>query len=111
MNTGKGIHIKLFNEMEIVARLARGDVNMPDFDGFPIDVQVAEVKFEVEIYKLLLPEPDILVSRLLYHRIPKLHEGPKLERPKDIAGRRLLVFQRSEGENNVWHTLKPDQQV
>ncbi|KAL7970401.1 3-hydroxybutyryl-CoA dehydratase [Trichoderma sp. SZMC 28014] len=105
-----GIHIKLSKGEDIVARLARSDVNMPDFDGFPIDVQVPEVKFEAEIYKLLLPETDILVSRLLYYRIPKLYEGSKLERPSDIAGRRLFVFQRSEGENNVWHNLKLDQQ-
>ncbi|KAL7924854.1 3-hydroxybutyryl-CoA dehydratase [Trichoderma austrokoningii] len=96
--------------MDIVARLARSDVNMPDFDGFPIDEQVPEVKFEAEVYKLLLPETDILVSRLLYYRTPKLHEGPKLERPDDNAGRRLFVFQRSEGENSVWKNLKLDQQ-
>ncbi|KAK1248583.1 hypothetical protein MKX08_006803 [Trichoderma sp. CBMAI-0020] len=105
-----GFHIKLSKGKDIVARLARGDVNMPGFDGFPIDVQVPEVKFEAEVYKLLLPETDILVSRLLYYRIPKLYEGPKLERPEDISGRRLFVFQRSEGENNVWHTLKLNQQ-
>jgi hypothetical protein len=107
----KGIHIKLSEGKDIVARLARGDVNMPGFDGFPIDVQVPEVKFEAQVYKPLLPETDILVSHLLYYRIPKLHEGPKLERPEDIAGHRLFVFERSEGENNVWHTLKLDQQV
>ncbi|KAM0525608.1 hypothetical protein ACHAPE_000316 [Trichoderma viride] len=83
---------------------------MPGFDGFPIDVQVPEVKFEAEVYKLLLPETDILISRLLDCRIPKLHEGPKLERPEDIAGHRLFAFERSKGENNVWHTLKLDQQ-
>ncbi|UKZ67459.1 uncharacterized protein TrAtP1_008618 [Trichoderma atroviride] len=105
-----GIHIKLTKGKDIVARLARGDVNMPGFDGFPIDVQVPEAKFEAEVYKLLLPETNIMVSRLLYHRIPKLYEGTKGERPEDIAGRRLFVFQRSEGENNVWRTLKLDQQ-
>lgn len=111
MGMGMGIHIKLSNGMDIVARLARCDVNMPDFDGFPIDVQVPEVKFEAEVYKLLLPVPDILFSRRLYYRIPKLREGPKLDRPEDIAGRRLLVFQRSEGEHNVWCTLSPAHQV
>ncbi|KAL6897222.1 3-hydroxybutyryl-CoA dehydratase [Trichoderma evansii] len=82
-----GIHIKLSNGMDIVARLARGDVNMPDFDGFPIDKQVPEVKFEAEVYKLLLPEPDILVSRLLYYRIPKLHEASlyKYQVPPEFA--------------------------
>lgn len=97
--------------MGVVARLARGDVNMPDYDGFPIHVQVPEVKLETEVYELLQPEPDILASRLLYYRLPVQHEGPKLDRPKDIAGRRLLVFQRAEGENNVWGALSPAQKV
>lgn len=66
--------------MDVVARLARGDVNMPDYDGFPIHVQVPEVKFETEVYELLQPEPDILASRLLYYRLPVQHEGPELER-------------------------------
>lgn len=105
----KGVHVKLSNGKDIAARLARGDVNMPGFDGFPIDVQVPEAKFEAEVYKLLLPETDILASRLLSSRIPKLYKCPKLERPEDIAGSRLFVFEKSEGENNVWHTLKLDQ--
>ncbi|KAH8164458.1 hypothetical protein CIB48_g3778 [Xylaria polymorpha] len=104
-----GIHLTLSNGMDVVARLARGDVNMPDYEGFPIHVQVPEVKFETEVYELLQSEPDILASRLLYYRVPVQHDGPKLDRPKDIAGRRLLVFQRADGENNVWGTLSPAQ--
>jgi hypothetical protein len=103
--------MKLSNGMDIVARLARSDVNMPDYDGFPIHVQVPEVKFEAEVYELLHSEPDIVASRLLYYRVPVQHGAPKLGRPKDIAGRRLFVFQRSEGENNVWSSLSPDQKV
>lgn len=103
--------MKLSNGSDVVARLARGDVNMPDYDGFPIHVQVPEVKFEAEVYGLLQSEPDILASRLLYYRVPVDHEGPKLGRPKDIAGRRLFVFQRTEGDNNVWWTLNPAQKV
>lgn len=95
----------------MLARLARGDVNMPDFDGFPIHVQVSEVKFEAEVYKLLLFEPRILASRLLYCRVPLQHVGPRLDHPQDIAGRRLLVFERAEGENNVWFDLRPEQKV
>ncbi|KAL2020119.1 hypothetical protein VTK56DRAFT_8724 [Thermocarpiscus australiensis] len=34
-----GFHSKLSNRPDMVARLARGDVNMPDFDGLPIHVQ------------------------------------------------------------------------
>lgn len=97
--------------MDVVARLARSDVNMPDYDGFPIHAQVPEVKFEAEVYELLQSEPDILASRLLHSRVPVQYEGPKLDRPKDIAGRRLLVFQRAEGETNVWRSLNPAQKV
>jgi hypothetical protein len=39
------------------------NVNMPKYDGFPIHVQVPEVKFEVAAYELLSSEPDILASR------------------------------------------------
>jgi hypothetical protein len=84
---------------------------MPDYDGFPIHVQVPEVKFEVEVYELLRSEPDILVSRLLYHRTPVQHVGPKVGPPQDIAGRRLFLFEREEGENNVWNDLSPEEKV
>ncbi len=87
--------------MDIVARLARYDVNMPDYDGFPIQMQVPEVKFEVAVYELLRSEPDILASSLLYYRIPVQHVGPRLDPPQDIAGRRLLLFEKPEGEKNV----------
>ncbi len=54
----------------MVARLARGDVNMPDFDGFPIGTQAPEARFESAIYDFLRPEPDIRAFRLLYSRVP-----------------------------------------
>jgi hypothetical protein len=107
----QGFHLKLSNRPDIVARLARGDVNMPNFDGFPIDTQVPEVKFEVALYELLRSEPNILASHLLYHRIPVQHVGPRLDRPQDIAGRRLFLFERAEGENNVWYDLSPGGKV
>lgn len=85
---------------------------MPDFDGFPIPVQVPEAMFEVAVYELLLSlEPQILASRLLYHRIPMQHVGPRLDLPQDIAGRRLFLFQRAEGENNVWWNLSLEEKV
>jgi hypothetical protein len=107
----QGFHLKLSNRPDIVARLARGDVNMPNYDGFPIHVQVLEVKFEAAVYELLRSEPNILASRLLYHRIPVQHVGPRLDLPQDIAGRRLFLFERAEGENNVWRELSPEQKV
>ena len=84
---------------------------MPNYDGFPIQVQVPEVKFEVAVYELLRSEPNILASRLLYHRIPVQHVGPRLDPPRDIAGRRLFLFERAEGENNVWRDLSSEQKV
>ena len=84
---------------------------MPDYDGFPIDVQVPEVKFEVALYELLRSEPNILASHLLYHRIPVKHVCPRLDRPQDIAGRRLFLFEKAEGENNVWYDLSPGEKV
>jgi len=94
-----------------VARLARGDNNMPNYDGFPIQVQVSEVQFEVAVYELLRSEPNILASSLLYYRIPVQHVGPRLDPPQDIAGRRLFLFERTEGENNVWRDLSLAQKV
>ncbi|KAI0893250.1 hypothetical protein F4806DRAFT_476349 [Annulohypoxylon nitens] len=104
-----GIHIKLSDGTDIIARLARGDVNMPDYDGFPIQTQIPEVQFEAAVYKLLQSEPGILASHLLYYRLPVQHQASNVDRPKDIAGRRLLVFKRAEGEDNVWSTLNPVQ--
>lgn len=110
----QGFHIKLSNQLEIVARLSRGDINMPNFSGFPIESQVAEVNFEASVYMLLRSEPRIMVSRLLYHRIPVEHVelAHSLDHPPlDIAGRRLFLFERSEGEKDVWRELSPDEQV
>lgn len=96
--------------MDVLARLARGDVNMANFDGFPIEKQVPKVKFEVAVYELLRSEPDILASRLLYHRAPVQHNGPRLDLPQDLMGR-CFLFERAEGENNVWHGLGPEEKM
>ena len=45
-------HITLSNRSDIVSCLARGDVNMLNFCGFPIRMQVFEAKFEAAVYKL-----------------------------------------------------------
>ncbi|XWW98375.1 hypothetical protein V2A60_006375 [Cordyceps javanica] len=86
-----GFHCRLSNGLDIVARLACGDVNMPDFDGFPIHVQIPETRFEAAVYELLSSEPNILTSRLLYYRVPMQRDGPRRDRPSDITGRRLLA--------------------
>lgn len=94
-----------------MVRLARADVNMPKYDGFAFNVVFSEAKFEAAVYELLRSEPTILASRLLYHRLPVQYNGPKLDLPQDIAGRRLFLFERAEGTNNVWHDLSSEQQV
>ncbi|PUU77943.1 3-hydroxybutyryl-CoA dehydratase [Tuber borchii] len=106
-----GLHLKLSNHPDIVARLSRGDVNKPNFDGPTIHWHVTEVKFEVAIYQLLRSELNILASRLLYHRIPVQHVGTRVDLPKDIAGRHLFLFERTEGEKNVWWELSPEQKA
>ncbi|KND89198.1 hypothetical protein TOPH_06185, partial [Tolypocladium ophioglossoides CBS 100239] len=106
-----GFHIQLSNRPDVIARLARGDVNMPGFSGLSIDAQIPEVKFEAATYELFHSEPGILASRLLYHRIPRQHDGPRLQHPQDITGRRLLVFEKAEGESEVWHDLDQAQRV
>ncbi|KAI0436238.1 3-hydroxybutyryl-CoA dehydratase [Xylaria telfairii] len=100
-----GFHIKASNRPDMVARLARSDVNMPDFDGFPIETQVPEVQFEAATYELLRSEPEIRASRLLYYRVPAQKPGKQTEKPTDILGRRLMVFEKADGMSNVWEDL------
>ena len=84
---------------------------MPDFEGFPIEKQAPEALFEAATYELLRSEPDIRASRLLYYRVPLQHQGPRLSIPSDLAGRRLFVFERAEGVNNVWDNISAGSKV
>lgn len=84
---------------------------MPSYNGFPIHVQISEVEFEAAVYELLRSEPNILAFRLLYYRVPLQHAGPKYDPPRDIIGRVLLVFERAEGEKNIWRVLNPEQKI
>lgn len=59
LGSAQGFHLTLSDRTDKVGRLARDDVNMPDFDSFPIHVQVSEAKFEVAAYDLLRSEPVI----------------------------------------------------
>ncbi|KAI1130650.1 3-hydroxybutyryl-CoA dehydratase [Nemania abortiva] len=100
-----GFYIKASDRPDMVARLARDDVNMPDFDGFSIERQVPEVQFEAATYELLRCEPEIRASRLLYYRVPVQKPGRQVSKPTDLLGRRLMVFERAEGTNKVWADL------
>ncbi|KAG5338672.1 hypothetical protein C0989_006677 [Termitomyces sp. Mn162] len=106
-----GFHIKMSNSLDIIARLARGDVNMPNYVGFPFEMQGPDVEFEAAVYSLLCSDPVIVVSRLFFYRVPVQYAGPKLSIPKDIAGRRLFLFERAEGEKNIWEELSPDDKI
>ncbi|KAL8380947.1 hypothetical protein RB595_005308 [Gaeumannomyces hyphopodioides] len=100
-----GFKIKLSDGREIVARLARGDVNKPYFDGFPVREQVDKVMFERQVYHLLRSKADILVSRLFHFRAPVQKPGPRVEVPRDLAGRTLFLFEKAEGWTNMWDRL------
>ena len=39
------------------------------------------------------------------------HAGPRHDLPQDIAGRHLFLFERTEGEKDVWWDLSPEQKV
>ena len=60
-----GIHMQLQDHPDIVVRLARCDVNMPDFGGFPFEVQVPEVRFESAVYGLQSGKEEIKASKSL----------------------------------------------
>lgn len=94
-----------------MARLARSDVNMPNFDGFPVATQASEVLFEAAVYKILRFEPAIRASHLLHYRAPVQYPGPRHAIPWDLSGRRLFVFERAEGKNNVWNELSEQNKV
>lgn len=102
----------LFSGEEVVARLARGDVNMPGFDGFSLESQIAEIEFEAAVYELLRDHSQLKTSRLLYHRAPAQCRGEKSAIPKNIVGRRLMVFNRAAGRSSgAWNSLSGQQQV
>ncbi|KAI5862396.1 hypothetical protein GGS23DRAFT_98537 [Durotheca rogersii] len=103
-----GFHFKMSDQRDILVRLARGDVNMPAYDGSPMDFLIQEIKFEAAVYTLLGSQPDIPTSRPLYYRAPVQHNGARVDMPRDIRGRCLMVFERAEGENNIWGELGPD---
>ena len=107
----QGIHFKLSNLPDIVARFSRGDVNMPNYDGFSFDVLVSEVKFEAAVYELSRSDASILAFRLLYYIVPVQHVPPRLNVPQDIAGRRLFLFENSEGKKDIWYGLSPEGEV
>lgn len=84
---------------------------MPGYDGFGIDWLAPELEFEAAVYELLRSEPAIQASHLLYHRVPIEYPPPRMEMPKDIAGRGLLVFERTDGGTLAWRAPTADLRV
>lgn len=107
----KGFHIITHTHPDIIVRLARGDVNMPGFDGFPIVKQISEVHFEAAVYRLLEYVPGIRASKLLYYRAPEEKRELEDGRPVDLSGRRLMVFKRAKGTSDVWKVLDEERKV
>ena len=107
----QGFHLRLSNRPDVLARVDRSDANMPNYQGWEVHKWAAEVEFEAATYKLLRSEPDVLASRLLYHRIPVQHVGPRLNLPLDLSGRPLFFFERAEGEKNVFNDLGLEEKV
>jgi len=95
----------------LVARLSRGDVNMPRYDGSTMDFLLQELQFEVDACALVQRVPAIIASRIVDYRAPVQSAAPRFDMPKDIAGRRLMIFEKGEGEHNVWRNLSPDAKV
>ena len=58
--TAQGFHLKLSDGRDILERLARGDVNMPKYDGSTVDFIAQETKFEAVVF--LESTPDIPAS-------------------------------------------------
>ncbi|KAH6681857.1 hypothetical protein B0J14DRAFT_623643 [Halenospora varia] len=80
----KGVHFLLSNGINLVARL-----NVEDS----------------AVHELLAGDEDILASNLLYHRLPVEYGDPRIEPPRDLAGRGLFVFEKVEGATGTWHYL------
>ncbi|GAB1314711.1 hypothetical protein MFIFM68171_04921 [Madurella fahalii] len=99
-----GLHCKLSVQREILVRLGRSDVNMPNYDGFGMDFLLGDMTFETEVYGLL-EHSEIPVSRLLYFRLPAQYPGPATDVPADLAGQRVIVFEKVDGRDNVWGGL------
>ncbi|PNY29795.1 Uncharacterized protein TCAP_00295, partial [Tolypocladium capitatum] len=111
-----GLHVKLANRPDIVARLSRGDVNTPGFRGSTLEKkQLWHGHFELATYDALQPLAGAFSRRPLYHRDPvQPGGGYVLTQPQGITGRRLFLFEKAEGERYDyvrWRALSSEQKV
>ncbi|KAJ3457056.1 hypothetical protein MRS44_014197 [Fusarium solani] len=106
-----GFHLKLSDQRHVLARLGRADVNVPHYDGFSLHWLHQQIDFEVATNSLLQNTPGVPTDRLLYHRHPLLHAGIKRGMPKDISGRRLMIFEMAQGQCRLWSDLDQQQRT
>ncbi|KAE9967859.1 hypothetical protein BLS_006144 [Venturia inaequalis] len=104
-----GVHVKLSDRRDIIARLRKSDFNWPNYCSRPYHKVVPQVEFEAAVYDLLRNESDMETSSLLYHRVPEQRPEPRVEVPVDIVGRSLFLFKKDEGEKNIYIDLPATQ--
>ncbi|CAJ0538698.1 Ff.00g066830.m01.CDS01 [Fusarium sp. VM40] len=104
-----GIHLRLLDQRDVLARLGNADVNMPLYGGFNLRWLHKQVDFEADTNNLLRNDPNVPTDCLLFYRHPIQHYGENSETPKDISGRRLMIFEMAKGEVGAWATLGQQQ--
>ncbi|KAJ7074471.1 hypothetical protein C8F01DRAFT_25482 [Mycena amicta] len=105
-----GMHLVLKNEQNILARIARLDVNWLNYEDAGrlddlVNQQIVDVEFEAAVYRLLAQHCEVLAANLLFCRAPQYRRSSGREPsmpPQDVQGRALFVFEKTEGLNNVW---------
>lgn len=103
---------KLSNGEEILACLGHSDVNKPDSESYPVDIQLSDARYEAALHEVLSPESsEIKVAPLLYHRVPQIVPGPSSQDPTDILGRRFCVFKAPQGNSSAWEGLDTEEKV
>lgn len=107
----QGFQIKLSDQREVLARLSKTDMNVPNYDGYAETWLHNLVEFEAAVYRLLEGTTGIPSSRLLYFRHARESPGPKTELPQDISGRRLMIFEMSKDNKPLWRVLSKHQKV
>ncbi|KAH7244950.1 hypothetical protein B0J15DRAFT_564806 [Fusarium solani] len=106
-----GFHLKLSDQRHVLARLWRADVNMPHYDGFSLRWLHQQIDFEVTTNRLLQNTPGVPTGRLLYHRHPLQHAGIEHGMPKDISGRRFMIFEMAQGQCRLWSGFDQQQRM
>ncbi|KAF7290529.1 hypothetical protein MIND_01292800 [Mycena indigotica] len=99
-----GMHLVLENAQNLLARIARIDINWLTYDDKDelVNQQISDVEFESAVYRLLVQYPNIKAANLLYSRPPRYSNNIGTTPSGDVQGRALFLFHKTEGVNNVW---------